>query len=122
MRSEVRELTKDDPLLAEFVDVPAFKATTRVWAGFWDGELAAIWGIAPNSAISDTAFIWSIGYPPLAKCRRQLLLVARFWLKAMSDEFTDLVGVCDKSTALVKHLGGVFGNKSGDFYPFAIKV
>lgn len=122
MRAEVRELDRDDPLLGGFRDCHTYKATTRFWAGFWDGELAAIWGIAPNSAVSDTAFIWSVGYPVLAKCRRMLLIVTRSWLRAMAQDFTTLVGTCDDTTALVKHMGATFGEAKDGFRNFVIKV
>ena len=117
MTAEIRKVEVGDPLL---IGYPIEPNSSEIWAGFWQSELAAIWGIVPVSLLSDTAFIWSIGTPVLRQCPKTFLRVTREWIRTVQQEYPILMGCCDHKTTLVKHLGAVFTKGPGDYDIFTI--
>ena len=104
MTVTIEKVTKDDPMLA-FYWVAAMDRSTAIWVGRLNGEIALIWGIAPRSVISSTAFVWSVSAPPIRHCAKSMLKFSRAWLKEISAEFDELVGLCEFDTVWLKHLG-----------------
>lgn len=121
MTAEIRKLDHDDPLLTD-LRCDMVQASTKIWAGYWNGELAIIWGIAPTSLLSDTAFIWSRATPVIRQCPKTLLHVTRQWVHEMGEEYPNLIGVTDRKTVFIEHLDAEFAKGPGEFSAFTIRA
>ncbi len=121
MTAEIRKINRDDPLLAPYQS-ESVEQSQDIWAGFWNGELALIWGLIPVSLLSDKAYIWSVGTPILRRCAKTLLRLSRLWLKEIAQEYPELLGLCDQKTAWVKHLGAEFEQTKGEYALFTIRA
>ena len=121
MVAVIREIKADDPLLLPCLG-DVVKASQGIWAGFWDGELVAMWGLVPESLLSDTAYIWSYTTPVVTRCKKTFLKVTKAWIKARQEEYPRLVGLTNCKTSFIKHIGADFGGETAGLTSFIVRT
>lgn len=100
-------------------------ASANFWLGQHDGKLVCIWGIIPQTLLSDRAYLWLYTTPAL---RGHEFLFVRNSQRAVEDLlqlFPTIVGHAivgqDQSIRWLRWLGATFGPPEGKLIPFVIR-
>jgi hypothetical protein len=97
------------------------KLSTRLFVGYYNGELICAMGLIPPTLLSDNAYLWLVTTPAIDKCRLVFGLNAHRFLKRILTAYPILVGHCDiKAFAWLKHLGAEIGTMQQGLFPFRI--
>ena len=116
MYNEIKRLNKDDPVIGNADARVSY--SSDIWGWYSDGELILVWGLAPLSQMSDTAYVWSILKSPIPNIR-VFLRGARLIMAEMLDLYPRIYGFTDCHTALVRHLGATLADREdseGEYY------
>lgn len=100
------------------------EATTQIWYGTVDDEIACIWGLIPPSFLSNQVYMW-LYTTELVK--DHTFLFVRYSQRAVEQilkEYEIIIGDClveaRRSHRWLKWLGAEFGEADGKKIPFRI--
>ena len=121
MSAEIEKVKASDPALDPWRN-EVIEASRDIWVGRWNGKVVLVWGLIPQSLISDTAYVWSASTPEVRHCAKALLKLSRQWVREVQAEFTILTGFCECKTSWLSHLGAEFRPGIRQFYEFQIRA
>lgn len=73
----------------------AVRRSPHVWAGYGDGQLGALFGIAPKSMTSDKAMPWMLPTALVRQHARPFLRASKIFIADARVLYPDLYGVVD---------------------------
>lgn len=93
--------------------------------GFVDGEVAAMWGLVPQSLLSNQAYLWLLTTELAEQHKFLLVRYSQMFVAQALEHYETLVGHCAAGNFSTKRwirwLGGEFGTGNGKLVPFVIK-
>ena len=102
------------------------------WTGLVDGELAAIFGVAPVDLLGGIGSPWMLGTPVLDRHSRVLVAATPYYINRMLDAFPHLINcVHTKNHTSVRWLRRIgftlheaipYGAPGETFYPFEMRA
>src|SRR5689334_9960766 len=115
---------KDIPGAGETLDTLLIRSTVR-HIGLVNGEVAAVWGLIPQSLLSNQAYLWLLT-TDLAEAHKFLMVrYSQMFVEQALRHYEKIVGHCEAGNfgakRWVKWLGGEFGPGDGKKVPFQIK-
>lgn len=103
----------------------SFARTQQTWVGYANGEVACMWGLAPPSVMSDSAYLWLYSTDLVNDYKFMFVRWSQRAIEEMLKLYPTLHGHVHEDNASAKRwiglLGGKFGQKDGPFTPFTIK-
>lgn len=102
-----------------------FAATSQYLIGFADGEIVCIWGLAPPTLCSDSAYLWL--YTTAALKGHEFLFVrhSQRAIEEMLNTYSAIVGHtaegAERTHRWLKWLGAEFGYPEKGLIPFTIR-
>jgi hypothetical protein len=115
---------KDVPGAEQTLDQLLIRSTVR-HIGLVDGEVAAIWGLVPQSLLSNQAYLWLLTTDLAIEHRFLLVRYSQMFVEQALKHYERLVGHCEAGNYSAKRwirwLGGEFGKADGKKVPFVIK-
>src|SRR5215469_14507167 len=119
MRDEIRRLDIDDPQVGH--PDARVRYSSDIWGWFVDGRLIMVWGVIPDTRLSDSAYLWSMFHTTVPS-RRLFFLRAREVIATLREHFSRLYGFTDPGWVLMRHLGETLADRPapGDRYYFEI--
>ena len=121
MTATIERVSHDDPVLVPYLN-DVISSSRDVWVGRLDGEVVLVWGLIPQSLLSETAYIWSLALPGIKKCPRAMLTLSKAWVAERLEEFTTLTGFTECKTSWLKHLGAEFHPGLERYHEFTIRA
>src|SRR5262249_4403955 len=122
----IRETVEKALTLKEAYTMNACLAYSKeFWAGFVDGELACVWGLAPPTLLSDNAYLWLYVTDQVRDHEFLFIRHSQLAVKEMLKTYETLVGVTKKNNTKairwLKWLGAEFEYSTGDIVSFTIR-
>lgn len=115
---------KDVPGAEETLDTLLIRSTVR-HIGLVDGEVAAVWGLVPQSLLSNRAYLWLLTTDLATEHRFLLVRYSQMFVEQALKHYEQIVGHCEagnfSAKRWIKWLGGEFGQPDGKKVPFVIK-
>lgn len=101
--------------------------SSRVWMGFDDDKIIALWGLIPPTLMSDVAYLWLFTTPNLHGHTFMFIRHSQRAVQQMLQEFPTIVGhaACTNHRGMqwLRWLGAEFGDPINDkVIPFTIKA
>lgn len=114
------------PTLDQETIVRSIMNSSRVWAGFVDDKLVAMWGLIPPTLLSDTAYLWLVTTKYLRGHQFLFIRHSQRAVEEMLEDYEEIVGhtLIENRAAQqwLRWLGAKFGDPiSGVVYPFTIR-
>jgi len=78
----------------------AISRSQMAWTILWDNQPAAMFGVAPATALSDVGVIWLLGTPLLEKFSTPFLRFSKHKVKEIRRHFSRLVNHVDARNAV----------------------
>ena len=104
----------------------AMHNSTRVWVGFDDDDVLAVWGLIPPTILSDVAYLWLF---TTSNLQDHIFMFIRHSQRAMADiirSFPVVVGHClntnAKAIRWLKWLGAEFAEPHDGIISFRIEA
>ncbi len=95
-----------------------------VWTGFVNEEPACMWGLAPPTLLSDSAYLWLITTELVKDHQFPFVRHSQIEMEKMLQAYPLIVGHCDlrhpNSVRWLKWLGAVFDTSQGPLASFSI--
>ena len=115
---------KDVPGAEETLDTLLIRSTVR-HIGMVDGEVAAMWGLVPQSLLSNQAYLWLLTTDLAQEHKFLLVRYSQMFVESALKHYATIVGHCEAGNIPAKRwirwLGGEFGAGDGKKVPFVIK-
>jgi hypothetical protein len=93
--------------------------------GLANGEVACMWGLIPQSLLSNQAYLWLLTTDLALEHKFLLVRYSQMFVEQALKHYDKLVGHCEAGNfgakRWVKWLGGEFGQPDGKRIPFVIK-
>ncbi len=117
----MRDMDKEQKVIVE----RHLRNTVPMYAGYFDNEFAAVWGVIPPTLSSNQAYIWV--YTTEAIIGHEFLFVrySQRMVEELLKSYERIVGVTlvgeDRSIRWLKWLGAEYGEPDGKVLPFVIR-
>ena len=115
---------KSVPGAEETLDTLLIRSTVR-HIGSVDGEVAAMWGLVPQSLLSNQAYLWLLTTDLAEEHKFLLVRYSQLFIEAALKNYEKITGHCEagnfSAKRWVRWLGGEFGTGDGKLVPFVIK-
>jgi|SRR5215469_1413324 len=99
--------------------------STAKWIGYVDGEVACMWGLVPQSLLSDQAYLWLITTDIAAEHKFLLVRYSQLFVERALQAYPVITGHCEAGNYAAKRwlkwLGAEFGPSDGKQIVFAIR-
>ena len=100
------------------------RSTVRMVA-YVDEEPACVWGLAPQSLLSNQAYLWLLTTDLAMEHKFLLVRYSQLFVERALKHFEALTGHCEAGNMMAKRwvrwLGGEFGEPDGKNVPFVIR-
>jgi hypothetical protein len=101
-----------------------YRSTVRM-AAYIDDEPACMWGLAPQSLLSNQAYIWLLTTDIAAGHKFLLVRYSQIFVQRALENYEMLTGHCEAGNLAAKRwlkwLGAEFGEGDGKRVPFVIR-
>lgn len=115
---------KEIPGAEETLDQLLSRSSVR-HIGTVNGEVAAMWGLVPQSILSNQAYLWLLTTDLAEQHKFLLVRYSQMFVKQALQHYEQIVGHCAAGNFPAKRwirwLGGEFGVGDGKKVPFVIK-
>lgn len=115
---------KEVPGAEETLETLLTRSTVR-HIGMVDGEVAAMWGLVPQSILSNQAYLWLLTTDLAEQHKFLLVRYSQLFVKQALKHYEKIVGHCRAGDFAAKRwvrwLGGEFKVGDGKKVPFVIK-
>ena len=102
-----------------------YRNSATVWRGTINGMVAAVWGLAPTSLLSGSAYLWLYTTPVVDDHKFIFARYSQLFMEQMLDVYPEIRGHVvageDRSVRWLKWLGATFGEPEGKMIPFKIR-
>jgi hypothetical protein len=123
------ELVKRSPVAgvydAELLLKRWLKTSEEIWVAMYDGEIAAVWGLAPPSVVSDRAYLWLFTTNLIEEHKFLLVRHSQLAVRDALTRYSVLTGHVSTTNRLAKRwlewLGAEFGPPDEGHFPFVIR-
>lgn len=105
----------------------AMRNSSRLWVGYSDETILAVWGLIPPTLLSDTAYLWQLTTKHMTDHVFLFIRHSQIAVADMLTEYPTIVGHTRtnnrRAIRWLRWLGAVFGDPiNNDFLPFTIKA
>lgn len=135
LKDKLREADREEILASGYESPEAaltrgFEASTVCLCVDIEGSPSALFGVVPESLLGDTASVWFLGAPELARMKKSFVKLSRAMIKEFLSKYPNLWNIVDSryasSIRWLKSCGAVFQHEpvmlSGvPFYGFVIR-
>lgn len=115
---------KDVPGAEATMDQLFIRSSVR-HIGMVDGKVAAMWGLVPQSILSNQAYLWLLTTDLAEQHKFLLVRYSQMFVQQALTHYEKIVGHCEAGNFAAKRwirwLGGEFGAGDGKKVPFVIK-
>lgn len=115
----IREVTASDPEVTHLCG-PILSASEKIWVGHISGDLVAVWGVIPQSVLSDSGHLWSWAKP--GRYRKTFIRASRQVVLGLLRDYPTLVGICSGDRHWLAWLGAEFGEAIEGYPTFTIRA
>lgn len=95
------------------------------WAGWYDGEIACVWGLIPPTILSDRAYLWSLTTDLIEEHKFIFIRHSQRAIEILLDTYETIVGTTDakdkRAVRWLKWLGAEFEPGDGGALNFVIR-
>ena len=118
--SEFAEVSGAETTLKECL----FRSRER-WLGMVDGEVACMWGLVPQTLLSNQAYLWLITTDIALEHKFLLVRYSQLFIEGALKHYSIITGHCEagnySARRWLKWLGAEFGESDGKKVTFVIK-
>lgn len=100
------------------------RQSTVIWAGWFDGRLACLWGVIAPNLLSQTAYLWLHAGEGIAGNEFMFIRQSQRVIEELKKQYKSIVGHCligeEKSQRWLRMLGAKFSKSDDRLKAFTI--
>jgi hypothetical protein len=102
-----------------------WEASDKVWAGMVDGEIACLWGLAPPTFLSTSAYLWLCTTNLVEEHKFLFIRYSQRYVEQMLEIYPEIIGhtATDNLQAIrwIRWLGGEYAPPLAGYRAFTIR-